>query len=372
VTATLRVVLDQVVAPVDRVLAEASAELARALVATAPSGCEVAGLVPSVPKGSASDVLASALPGLASSQVLPLGRRELAGAWQLGVAPGAGGGMIHSPSLFAPLVKHDRVHDMDQTVVTVWDLRAWEAPDELSRGAAAWQKGMLRRAARHADAVVVPTHAMAERLSETARLGDRVRVIAGAAPAGFSVPTDEIGRRRELDLPEGYVVLSGGVAASDALSAGFEAVVRSGLDVPVVVLDAPEGEEPAIVELASAAGIPQRLVHVRGVLDGADRGAVLGAAVALLAPAVRSAWPWRVVDALTLGVPVVAAESPVHREVLWDGGMLVEPGDLGQALASVLSSATAVEKASVLSGDRGRAFSWHGAAERVWTLHADL
>jgi len=26
----------------------------------------------------------------------------------------------------------------------------------------------------------------------------------------------------------------------------------------------------------------------------------------------------------------------------------------------------------VLSGDRGRAFSWPGAAERVWQLHADL
>jgi hypothetical protein len=26
----------------------------------------------------------------------------------------------------------------------------------------------------------------------------------------------------------------------------------------------------------------------------------------------------------------------------------------------------------VLAGDRGRAFSWREAAERVWQLHADL
>ena len=370
--ATLRVVLDQVVAPVDAVLAEASVELARALVATSPSGCEVAGLVPSVPKGSASDAVAAAVSGIASVHALPLARRELAGAWQLGVAPGAGGGMIHAPSLFAPLVKHDRVHDMDQTVVTVWDLRAWEASDELSRGAVAWQRGMLRRAVKHADAVVVPTHAMAERLGEVARLGDRLRVIAGASPAGFAVPTDEIGRRRELGLPEGYILLSGGAAPSDGLSAGFAAVAAARLDLPVVVLDAPEGEEPAIVELASAAGIPQRLVHVRGALSAGDRGAAFGAAVAFVAPSTRAAWPWRVVDALSLGVPVVAADSPVHREVVWDGGLVVDAAGLGDALRSVLASAESVEKQSVLAADRGRAFSWAGAAERVWALHADL
>jgi hypothetical protein len=39
--------------------------------------------------------------------------------------------MIHSPTLLGPLVKHDRVHESDQTVVTLWDLDAWERPAEL-------------------------------------------------------------------------------------------------------------------------------------------------------------------------------------------------------------------------------------------------
>lgn len=369
--ATLRVVLDQAVAPTDPVLAEASVELARALVATAPDGCEVAGITPAVPDAHAAHI---AVPGLASVKALGLARRELAGAWHLGVASGVGGGMIHSPTLFAPLVRHDRVHDHDQTVVTVWDLRAWDAPEELPRGVATWHRGMLKRAAKHADAVVVPTHAMAARVAEVAKLGERVRVIPGAAPGGFAVPTDEIGRRRQLGLPEGYVVVSGGVCPSDALERGFGAIARAGLDLPVVVLDAPEGEEPAIVELASASGIPERLMHVRGALVPADRAAVLGAAVACLAPSARLSFPWRVVDALALGVPVVGADSAVHREVVFDGGTLVEASAeaLGEALASVLSSATSVERSSVLAADRGRAFSWAGAAERVWQLHADL
>ncbi|MFS0733682.1 glycosyltransferase [Microbacterium sp. 1P10UB] len=372
--ATLRVVLDQVAAPTEPTLAEASRELTRALVSAAPAGCEVAGIVPSSPD---RDAAATAVPGLASVRTLSLPRRELVGAWQLGVASGVGGGMIHSPSLLAPLVKHDRVHDNDQTVVTLWDLRAWEAPSELPRGLVAWHRGMLKRAVKHADAVVVPTHAAAHRLAEAAPLGDRIRVIAGAAPSGFAVPTDEVGRRRHLGLPDGYVLVSGGAAASDALDVAFRAVARAGMDLPVVVIDARDGEEPALRELASAAGVPERQVHVRGALEPADRGAVFGGALALLAPSRRTAFPWRVLEAFAVGVPVIAADSPVLREIVVDGGVLAGGGDddadaLGAALADTLGSAASVEKQCVLAADRGRAFSWREAADRVWQLHADL
>lgn len=372
-TATLRVVLDQLVAPTGADLAMASRELTRALIATTPSGCEVAAIVPSGTDVSAT--LEGTAPGLADVTRAGLARRELAASWQLGVVPGIGGGMIHSPTLLAPLVKHDRTHDHDQTVVTLWDLAAWEHPSELSRASVAWHKAMIKRAVRHADAVVVPTHAAAARLSEIAALGDRIRVISGAAPAGFAVPTDDIGRRRMLGLPQGCLLLSGSSAPSARLGEAFAAVGSAGADLPVIVLDAPDGDEPAIVDLAAAAGVAEGRVHVRGALDDADRAAVFGGAVALLAPSRETAFPWRVVEALAIGVPVVAAGSAPHEEVVLDGGVLTDAADaegLTAGLASVLGSTTAVERLAVLAADRGRAFSWLGSAERVWQLHADL
>ncbi|WP_424445414.1 glycosyltransferase [Microbacterium sp. CH-015] len=383
-SAVLRVVLDQVVSPTDADLAMASRELARALVASTPSGCEVAAIVPS--GADVAGTVEGAVPGLASLARMPLARRELAVAWQLGVAPGVGGGMIHSPTLLAPLVKHDRVHEHDQTVVTLWDLDAWERPSELPRTVVSRNRAMLKRAAKHADAVVVPTHAAAERLSELGPFGDRVRVVAGAAPAGFAVPTDEIGRRRALDLPDGCLVVAGSSGPSSRLRAVFAAVARAGADLPVVVLDVPEGDEIAVADLAAAGGLGEGRVLVRGALTDADRAAVLGGAVALLAPSSRTAFPWRVVEALAIGVPVVAVASPTHREIVLDGGLLVDDpqaqgavGDedsladaLSDGLARVLGSTAAVERFAVLAGDRGRAFSWLGAAERVWQLHADL
>ncbi len=374
-TATLRIVLDHAASAPASDVAEAALELARGLIATAPTGCEVAAIVPS---GTAEPDPLATVPGLADVTRLALPRRELATAWQLGMPTGVGGGLIHAPSLIAPLVRHDRVHDHDQTVVTLWNLDAWERSDELPRAKVVAQRALLKRAARFADAIVVPTHAAAEALARTSRLGDRIRVIAGAPPETFRVPADEIGRRRELDLPEGFVLLSGSAAPSARLAEGFAAVVRSGADLPVVVIDAPEGAEPAIADLAAAAGLPEGRLHVRPRLDPHDRAAVFGAAVAYLAPAIGTAFPWRLVEAMRLGVPLVAADSPVHREVVAEGGLIVpaEGADAGEGLAaglaSALGSTAAAERLAVLAGDRGRAFSWAGAAERVWQLHADL
>lgn len=373
--ATLRVVLDQLVAPTEQALAEASRELAKALVIGAPHGCEVEAIAPA----GGDDAVFDAVAGLAGVRRTALQRRELAAALQLGVGTGIGGGMIHSPSLFAPLVRHDRVHNHDQVVVTVWDLRPWESPGELPRAVVAWHKAMLKRAVKHADAVVVPTHSLAGRLLEIAPFGDRVRVIAGAAPLGFAIPTDEVGRRRALGLPEGFILLSADAVASEGLDAGLAAVAASRVDLPIVVIDVEEGHEPAVADIASAAGLPERAVHARGALDAADRAAVFGAAVAFVAPSRRAAFPWRVVDALSLGVPVIAASSAVHEEVVFDGGVLVEGTDasslaegMGAALSAGLNSTAAADRLAVLSGDRGRAFSWREAADKVWMLHAEL
>lgn len=363
-TATLRIVLDQVVAPSSPDLAMASFELANALTNMAPAGCNAAGIVP-----SGGGELTHRLPGLADVVRAPLQRRELIAAWQLGVGPSVGGGMIHSPTLAAPLVRHDRVHSGDQTVVTVWDTDAWDAPGVLARGAVAWQKGMLRRAAKHADAIVVPSYEVANRLHDIAAVGERVRVIPGAAPADFHVPNDADARARDLALPDAYVALDGSKAQRGALERAFRAIAETGQ--PVVVFDVAEERHADTHVLAVAAGVAEAHVHVRSGTDEADRATILGRSRALVTAQRGSAWPWRVVEACALGVPVVALDTAVHREVLMDGGLVVGEDDLAQAIAASFEDQQQA-RLRVLSADRGKSYSWQSAAERVWSLHAEL
>ena len=366
-TVTLRVVLDQLVAPTSRDLAEASASLTEALIATAPRGCDVGAIVPS--PGIADD---EAIAGLSSETRLSMRRRELAASWQLGVAPGIGKGLIHSPTPLAPLVRHDRVNETHQIVVTLWDLRAWESPEELPKAEVLAARALLSRVGKHADAVIVPTHAMAERLAEVAKskLVKKVRVIGGAPAAGLRVPSDAVGRLRALDLPQTFVVAAGGSAASDALDVAFSAVVASGWEGDVVVLDVPEGDEPAIADLASAAGLAEGRVHARGSLDRWDRAAVLSHATAFVTACTRADWPWRAVDALTVGVPIAAVDTPVLREVLADAAALAPSDGLGAALSRAVGEGA--ERLRVLAGDRAKGFAWRASAERVWALHAEL
>lgn len=353
----LRIVLDQAGQVIDPDQAAAALSLTAGLVATAPRGCAVAALVPA---GATLQ-----LKGVQQVRTLPLPRRELAGSWQLGIAPGVGGGLIHAPSLMAPLVRHDRAHDNDQTTVTLWDLIAWEAPELLPKASVAWQKAMLKRAVKHADAVVVPSHAMADRLGELAPLGDRIRVIAGAPFTGFAVGSDAGERREALQLPERYVVVSG---RGDSFEAGFRAAAAA--DADAVVLDAVEGTEPALADIASAAGLAERRAHIRGALEDADRAAVIGGAAALVATSELSEWPWRTIEAMGLGVPVVAIDSGVHRDVIADGGAVVSEAELGDALRNALDAGE--RRLRVLAADRARAFSWMSSAERLWSLHAEL
>ncbi|MGM7672145.1 glycosyltransferase [Microbacterium sp. A93] len=355
--AQLRVVLDQIVQIVDSDQAGASADLAVGLIATAPRGCSVEAIVPS---GGAVDIA-----GLAGVRSLGLARRELAATWQMGIAPGVGGGLIHAPTLMAPLIKHDRLHDDDQVAVTVWDLNAWEAPQTLSKTTVAWQRGMLRRAVKHADVVVVPSHAMVDRISRIAKLGDRVRVIAGAPPEGFSVPTDAVSRRNMLSLPGRYLVLAG---SPEDLERGFRAAAAADLDA--VVLDADDGAEPRLAELASAAGLPERRAHIRGALSRDDRAAVLGGASVFVALSALSAWPWRAMEAMALSVPIVAVDSGVHQDAIAEGGALVSVDEISDAVTDAVGAGS--KRLGVLAGDRARAFSWASSAERVWSLHADL
>lgn len=353
----LRVVLDQASQIVDADQAAAGLSLTAGLIATAPRGCAVSALIP---RGAELRVK-----GVEDVRTLPLARAELAAAWQLGVTAGVGGGLIHAPTLMAPLARHDRSNDNDQITVALWDLRAWERPESMPKSQVVWQRGMLKRAVRHADAVVVPSHAMGRRLAELARLGDRIRVIAGAAPDGFRSPDDASSRRQNLRLPERYVVVSGD---SESLAAGFRAAAQAGVDA--VVLDVPPGREPALADAASAAGLPEHRAHLRGELAIDDRAAVLGGAAAFVATSAENAWPWRAVEAMTLGLPLVAVTSGVHQDVIADGGAVVDAKDVAAAVSDALGAGES--RLRVLAADRSRAFSWASSAERLWALHAEL
>ena len=374
---TLRVIVDEVTAVPNGGMARYAEELTRQLIATAPRGSNVAGIVSASPEPDYAH-LAERLPGLVDLYKSPLARRELAAAWAHGFTRLPGAGMVHATSLLAPMHRHERVSGRnDQTVVTVHDAIAWTDPELLTSRQVSWNRAMTKRAERFADAVVAPTHAVAKVLAENFAFGDRLRVIGGAPSSRLRPMDDDTDRRRRLGLHGDYLLTVAGLDPRKGLDVLIEALSRVP-DVALVVVGAAPGDAEGIAAQAHDSGVDAALIVVLDSLDDDDLAAVLQGATAFLQASRAEGFGLALVEALAFGLPVIHSDAPALIEVATDAGIVIPRDDPDEAegyaaaIREVLDDDELRGRLSVAARDRARAFSWRDSAEKVWQLHADL
>jgi len=377
---TLRVVVDQILAPVPGGIGRYTEEITRGLIATAPRGCDVEAVVAAHPQ-TAYDDLAARLPGLSHITKAPIGRRELSLAWQLGVLGLPGGGMVHATSLLAPLHRHDRLNAPgNQTVATIHDTVPWTNPDTLTPRGVQWHKAMTKRAHKYADAVVVPTHAVAADLEEHFRFGDRIRVIGGAVSDALVVPADPDTVADELGLPERYALSVGTVEPRKGIEPLIKALAHPDApDLPLLIVG-PEGwGDVRVADIVEQAGLPADRVRTLGFVSDAQLAVLLQRASVFVFPSLAEGFGLPVVEALSLGTPSVISDAPALVEVADDAAVIVPredaegyPARLAQAMYQVVNDLELSTRLGIAGLDRARAFSWRDSADKVWQLHADL
>jgi len=379
-TTTLRVIVDQIVAPIPGGIGRYTEELTRELIRRAPRGCDVSGVVSASPEAD-YERIATLLPGITDLFKSVLARRELELAWQHGFTRLPGSGMLHATGLFAPLFKHDRVNESgSQTVVTIHDVIPWTNPEALSPRRVNWYKAMVKRSYKYADAVVVPTHAVAGQLREIVDFGERVRVIGGAVSTKLRLPIDPDARAERLALPEKYILSIGTLQEHKGIGRLIEALALPELDGIPLLVAGPEGWKGLDVEgLARDAGLDEGRVRSLGYLADADLAVVLDRAAVFVFPSLAEGFGLPIVEAFSLGTPVVHSDDPAVLEVSAGAGLAVPRAEpetyherLATAIASVLADPQLAERMGFEGQDRARAFSWSDSADRVWQLHADL
>jgi alpha-1,3-rhamnosyl/mannosyltransferase len=133
-------------------------------------------------------------------------------------------------------------------------------------------------------------------------------------------------------------------------------------------------EDPAPLVLAGASaaaaggspGVEGRPAPARDELVGLLRGAR-----ALVHPSLHEGFGLTLLEAMALGVPVVAVASDGAREVCGDAALLVAPDELGPAVARVAGDADLRADLSARGRERAGGFSWAASArahERAYTL----
>ncbi len=251
-------------------------------------------------------------------------------------------------------------------VITIYDLNFLTHPErtraEIRRDYAA----LVRSHAKEADHVIVISDFTSREVQR--QLGvpaERISICRPGAPEWTA---------RTTTPADGYALFVGTLEPRKnvgALLDAYEALLSRGVPhLPPLVL-AGQATPDAAPWLARIAR-PPLLGHVRalGYVDPSARRSLYEGALLLVQPSHEEGFGMPVLEAMTVGVPVVAAGRGALPEVLGDAGLLADldrhAGDaqsLTGSMLQMLGDEGLRASASARGVARARAFHWAAAAE---------
>jgi glycosyltransferase involved in cell wall biosynthesis len=200
------------------------------------------------------------------------------------------------------------------------------------------------------------------------------RLLGGDAPDGLDAAAhdpvaagrrhgDTVGRRHGDLARHGY----GGPVVGDDLE-----VVPDPTHLPELILAgrATEDARPWLDRI-SRPPLKGKVRHI-GYVDPADRRALYEGARLLVQPSFEEGFGIPVLEAMTLGVPVVASNRGSLPEVVDDAGPLVDPerpADLAAAIARVLQDQAYAAACTARGLARARTYRWDETARRVYETY---
>lgn len=255
-------------------------------------------------------------------------------------------------------------------VLTVHDLSYLRTPHTVTQASLSYRE-LVPRSIQRAAVVCTPSQAIADEVIETYGLPPgRVAVTPlGVSPAwSHALPPDDDLRRR-LGLPRDYYVFSGSLEPRKNLPLLVEAQRRlraEDPDVPALVLMGPAGWGPRL----DLAGLDPGAVVLTGYLEDDELQRVVAGARLLAYPSAYEGFGLPPLEAFACGVPVVASDLAVVREVVGrDAGLarLVPPGDVEALVEALRAQFAASVDPELAAGRRRRAaeFTWAATASRT-------
>jgi glycosyltransferase involved in cell wall biosynthesis len=273
--------------------------------------------------------------------------------------------VVHGPNFVVPPSRRAA------RVVTVHDLTAVRFPELCTDDVLAYPD-LLRRALADGAWVHVPSAAVADEVREAFTVAaDHVVVVRNGVDEVPPAPAGAGGARAGR---ERYVLSLGTLEPRKdlpTLVAAFDAVAAGDPDVGLVLAGA-DGWGADAVHTAVANSPHRDRIRITGWIDDQARAALLRDAAVLAYPSLYEGFGLPPVEAMSVGVPVVATRVGALPEVLGDAADLVPPGDpdaLAAALAGVLTDDS--HRADLVTRGRDRAgrFSWDAYADGLVALY---
>ncbi len=267
-------------------------------------------------------------------------------------------------------------------LVSVWDLTAVHHP-EWCRPTARRYPDLVRRAVRRGAWVHTGAQSVAAEIVEHFQVDpERVRVIppgVDPGPAGDPVLAGDPGPAGErLEPPSAHPPYVLGLGRTEprkdfpGLVTAFDLLAAEHPDLQLR-LAGPQGWGEAALEAAIAAAAHRDRIVRMGWVD--DRRSLLAGASVFAYSSRYEGFGLPPLEAMALGVPVVATATGALPEVLGDAALLVPAGDpaaLAGAIGAVLDDAGLAERLAAAGRARVTAFSWPAAIDALVETYRDM
>lgn len=254
---------------------------------------------------------------------------------------------------------------------------------ELNGGAWGWTRNRLERLqTRRSDAIISPTQALADIVSEQWGIGrDHIRIIRTGVDFAARYASQEAELPPELTEHE-YIIYFGRLEERKGVHILAQALPR--------VMEArPQLHVVFVGEVQEYRGMPMRSfidgcagpyrdrLHFFPRVGQRELYPLLSGALCAVLPSIWENLANTCLEALDVGKPVIATQGCGFGEVVEHGqsGLLVPPGHvmaLEQAMLSLLSNQNLLERFSIAAKERAAHFALHRTVDDLFSFYQSL
>lgn len=227
-----------------------------------------------------------------------------------------------------------------RSVVTVHNLEFLRLRHYFTPLSNLYRRVMMYTSMCRADRIIAVSEHLKQELVHHFRIDpDKIDVIYGGCHRRFSEPiSDERVEavKERYNLPEKYLLVLGAHRAHKNLNLILEALPKIDPQLKIVIVGRSTKYTDTLMRRIRSLGVEERVQMVQGV-EREDMPAIYRAATAYLMLSLYDGFATTIVEALTVGTPVIAARGSSLEETGGEGSIYIDPKSSSALVGAVNS-----------------------------------
>ncbi|MCJ7694950.1 MAG: glycosyltransferase family 4 protein [Anaerolineaceae bacterium] len=272
-----------------------------------------------------------------------------------------------------------------KVVFTIFDMTTLKHPQQFSSIAVTYWRTIQSWMARRADAVVTISEDAARDISSVYDLSkDNVHPIHLASQFdGWAEPVRGDIKRviNEYQLPPRYFLYIGLLAKKKNLATlirAIEILKINGTNFGQLLLVGPKysADEAAELLLMIRQLDLEKQIRYLGELESFDLHIILSQAFCLLLPSMHEGFGIPALEAIQLGVPIIASKVSAMPEIIGEGGLLINefmnPTAWADAVQKLYTDGDLRKRLITAGSKQSVVYSWEKSAKKLISLYIEL